>query len=227
MVLQIGVALVQNIGGFLALRLLSGIACSPPATLGAGTITDVYALYQNPHSDLQVWNPGLEQVIGVAVFLISPFVGPVLGPIVGGYVIETVGWRWTIWILMIFSFCVWILQWFAPETYSPYILYRKAKRLQKAGEHVVPPKTRPFRLILATALKRPPRTFPSIFSRLTGRHVVYGALCLLYLIVRRFPLRLAFLLLPRLPSRIYTNIRIFSWLPRTRVHRNRTWYYHR
>jgi hypothetical protein len=40
-VLQIGVARVQNIGGFLVLRLLSGVAASPPATLGAGTITDV------------------------------------------------------------------------------------------------------------------------------------------------------------------------------------------
>jgi hypothetical protein len=40
-VLQIGVALVHNIGGFLFLRLLSGIAVSPPATLGAGTINDV------------------------------------------------------------------------------------------------------------------------------------------------------------------------------------------
>jgi MFS family permease len=40
-VLQIGVARVQNIGGFLALRFLSGVAVSPPATLGAGTITDV------------------------------------------------------------------------------------------------------------------------------------------------------------------------------------------
>jgi len=40
-VLQIGVALVQNIEGFLVLRFLSGVAASPPATLGAGTITDV------------------------------------------------------------------------------------------------------------------------------------------------------------------------------------------
>lgn len=39
--LQIGVARVHNIGGFLVLRFLSGIAASPPATLGAGTITDV------------------------------------------------------------------------------------------------------------------------------------------------------------------------------------------
>jgi MFS transporter, DHA1 family, multidrug resistance protein len=40
-ILQIGVALVHNIGGFLVLRFLSGVAVSPPATLGAGTITDV------------------------------------------------------------------------------------------------------------------------------------------------------------------------------------------
>jgi hypothetical protein len=40
-ILQIGVALVDNIGGFLVLRFLSGVAVSPPATLGAGTITDV------------------------------------------------------------------------------------------------------------------------------------------------------------------------------------------
>jgi MFS family permease len=39
--LQIGVARAQTIGGLLALRFLSGVAVSPPATLGAGTITDV------------------------------------------------------------------------------------------------------------------------------------------------------------------------------------------
>jgi hypothetical protein len=41
-ILQIGVARVQNIAGFLVLRFLSGVAVSPPATLGAGTITDVH-----------------------------------------------------------------------------------------------------------------------------------------------------------------------------------------
>jgi MFS family permease len=100
--------------------------------------------------------------VGVSVFLISPFVGPVLGPIVGGYVTETIGWRWTIWILMIFSGCIWPLQVLAPETYAPYILYKKAKRLQKAGHNVLPPKFNPFRKVLATALKRPPRMFPPL-----------------------------------------------------------------
>src|SRR5271154_19986 len=98
----------------------------------------------------------MEQVIGVSVFLLSPFIGPVLGPIVGGYVTQAVGWRWTIWILMILAGVVLPFQVLAPETYAPIILYRKAKRLEKQGLNVVPPKFNKFSTVLATALKRPP-----------------------------------------------------------------------
>jgi DHA1 family multidrug resistance protein-like MFS transporter len=59
---------------------------------------------------------------------------------------------------MIFAGCVFPFMIFAPETYAPIILYRKAKRLQKEGVNVVPPRMRPFKTILATAVKRPPRT---------------------------------------------------------------------
>jgi len=113
---------------------------------------------------IQIWRPGLEQVKGVSVFLISPFIGPVLGPIVGGYVIEAVGWRWTIWILMIFAALVLPFQIMTPETYGPILLYRKAKRLEKEGKNVIPPKFHPFRQVLVTALKRPPRTHPSFLQ---------------------------------------------------------------
>jgi MFS family permease len=99
----------------------------------------------------------MEQVIGVSAFLLSPFIGPVLGPIVGGYVTQSVGWRWTIWILMIVAGVVLPFQLLAPETYGPIILYRKAKRLEKQGVNVVPPKFHKFSTVLATALKRPPR----------------------------------------------------------------------
>jgi hypothetical protein len=63
---------------------------------------------------------------------------------------------------MIFAGLVWPLQIFSPETYAPYILYRKAKRLQKAGENILPPKFRPFGTVLSTALKRPPRMCPLV-----------------------------------------------------------------
>jgi MFS family permease len=94
--------------------------------------------------------------------LISPFLGPALGPIVGGYVTETVGWKWTIWIIMIFAGFVLPFQILAPETYAPYLLFKKAKRLQKQGRNVVPPKFRPFTEVLVVALKRPPRKSPMI-----------------------------------------------------------------
>ena len=64
---------------------------------------------------------------------------------------------------MIFSACVLPLQLFAPETYAPILLYRKAKRLEKAGADASPPKFRPFRSVLAIAVKRPPRNFFSLY----------------------------------------------------------------
>ena len=96
-----------------------------------------------------------------------------------------------------------------------------AKDLEKAGENVVPPKFRPFRTILATALKRPPRIFCLIFPSLTIRYDVHRALCFLNLIVCCVPLRTSFLLLPRLPSRFHSHLRLFAWISWTRLHRNR------
>jgi len=68
---------------------------------------------------------------------------------------------------MIVAGCVLPLQIMAPETYGPILLYRKAKRLQKEGHNVVPPPSRKFSTILATALKRPPRkkSSPNIADR--------------------------------------------------------------
>ena len=160
------------------------------------------------------------------MFLISPFVGPVLGPIVGGYVTETIGWRWTIWILMIFSGCIWPLQVFAPETYAPYVLYRKAKRLQKAGHNVLPPKFRPFRSVLATALKRPPRIFLVLVS-LTFRYAFHGAFRVFDLSLRIIPFRTSILLLPRIPVDVWSHLRLRTRLPRSSIHWHRTRHPHR
>lgn len=59
---------------------------------------------------------------------------------------------------MIFAGVILVIQILAPETYGPILLYRKAKRLEREGANVVPPKFHKFSVVLATALKRPPRT---------------------------------------------------------------------
>jgi MFS family permease len=55
----------------------------------------------------------------MAFFVITPFAGPALGPIVGGYVfVAGVSWRWLFWILAIFAGVTFVLTFFTiPETY--------------------------------------------------------------------------------------------------------------
>jgi len=87
--------------------------------------------------------------LAMSVFAAAPFMGPVsniclfcrdsaadmfqvLGPIVGGFVGETIGWRWVEGIMAIFTGTLWILgALFLPETYPPVILRRRAAKLSK------------------------------------------------------------------------------------------------
>jgi MFS family permease len=58
--------------------------------------------------------------------------GPVLGPIVGGFVGETIGWRWIEGIMAIFTGILWIAgTFFIPETYPPVLLRARAKKLSQ------------------------------------------------------------------------------------------------
>jgi MFS family permease len=69
----------------------------------------------------------------MAFFVISPFAGPALGPIVGGYVeVAGIAWRWVFWILAIFTgFCLFLAIFVIPETYAPVLLVKKAQSLRR------------------------------------------------------------------------------------------------
>lgn len=68
-----------------------------------------------------------------SLFTASVFLGPVLGPIVSGLILENgISWRWIFWVMMIFSgTCTLIIVPTLPETYAPVILMHRAKRLRK------------------------------------------------------------------------------------------------
>ena len=86
-------------------------------TLAGGTISDI-------------WDNN-ERGFAIALFAAAPYGGPVLGPIVGGFVGETVGWRWMIWVNMIFAGVITIFCCTIPETFAPVLLKRRAARLRK------------------------------------------------------------------------------------------------
>ena len=55
--------------------------------------------------------------------------GPVFGPIIGGYVTESKDWRWTQWVILFGLVVAFALTAFMSESYKAIILKRRAKRL--------------------------------------------------------------------------------------------------
>jgi MFS family permease len=54
----------------------------------------------------------------VTIFTISPFIGPSIGPLIGGFINSFADWRWTHYVLIIWSFAYFIgLVILVPETY--------------------------------------------------------------------------------------------------------------
>lgn len=68
----------------------------------------------------------------MAIILVVQALSPALGPICGGFIAESLGWRWTYWILLIASGIVTLLiTFFMHECYAPTILAAKTARLRK------------------------------------------------------------------------------------------------
>lgn len=120
---QLPVGFAPNIAVFLVFRWVSGFCGSPCLSTGGGTITDIYPPTTVPYL-LCIWSSA-----GV--------LGPVFGPIVGGYLAPAMGWRWTIWAFTcLCSLVLIVMFFFLPETSAANILYNRAKRLRKVtGNH--------------------------------------------------------------------------------------------
>ncbi|KAB8272740.1 major facilitator superfamily domain-containing protein [Aspergillus minisclerotigenes] len=112
-----------NISMLIVSRLIMGIASSVPVTVGGGFVADMMPM-ERRGTAMTIWTVG-------------PLLGFVIGPIFGGYMVENVGWRWTVWLEAIQGgFIVIASLIFLRETYAPTILRREAMKLQKAtGQH--------------------------------------------------------------------------------------------
>ncbi|CAN3371637.1 hypothetical protein DIURU_001857 [Diutina rugosa] len=127
-VATLGVALVfivpcgvaKNIGTMIICRLLDGLAFSAPMCLIGGSLADV-------------WD-GPQRGVAMAIFSAAPFLGPVCGPIFGGLLADHAPtWRWIYWtFLIVAGFAYIILVLVVPETHSPTLLKRRAKKLRVA-----------------------------------------------------------------------------------------------
>ncbi|KAI1616180.1 major facilitator superfamily domain-containing protein [Exophiala viscosa] len=110
-------ALAPNIGAQLTFRFLAGYFGSTPLTCAGGSISDM-------------WDPTQRTAV-FPMFANAAFWGPVLGPIMGGFIAENVSWRWCEWVTLLWAGSILIAMFFfLPETYAPILLSWKAQHLR-------------------------------------------------------------------------------------------------
>ena len=70
--------------------------------------------------------------LALSIFGAAPFMGPTLGPIAGGFLAETKGWRWVAGLMAFFAGACWIAgTLLVPETYAPVLLRKRAAKLSQ------------------------------------------------------------------------------------------------
>ena len=118
----LGFGFSRSAGELIACRFLAGIGACAPQTVGGGVLSDLFKAEERGKA--------------LVLYTLAPVLGPSIAPLVGGFIVVGIGWRWCFWILTIMGVlvtgCLLLLQ----ETYAPRILTLKAQKLRKAGEDV-------------------------------------------------------------------------------------------
>lgn len=105
-------AVAPNIQTMLIARFFDGLSGSAFLSVAGGTVGDMFA-----QCELQA---------PMMVYTASPFIGPGLGPIIGGFINYYLDWRWSFYILLMWSaLMLAAIIFIIPETYHPVVSFHK------------------------------------------------------------------------------------------------------
>ncbi|KAL6895351.1 major facilitator superfamily domain-containing protein [Trichoderma longibrachiatum] len=106
----IGAATSNNIGGVVVCRFFAGVFGSPALSVGGGTMADMW--------------PPARRGPATALFVMAPFMGPCIAPIIGGFVVERLNWRWLEWVSIFWGLATCVFAIGMQETYKKILLAR-------------------------------------------------------------------------------------------------------
>ncbi|KAL3444936.1 major facilitator superfamily domain-containing protein [Aspergillus insuetus] len=84
---QIGCALAPTISALIVFRFLTGVGGSACLTTGGGVVADLFIAEQRG--------------LAMTLYTTGILIGPVLGPLSGGFIAQRAGWHWVFWVLVI------------------------------------------------------------------------------------------------------------------------------
>ena len=102
---NVACALSPNAGALLIFRFFAGCAAAGPLTIGRNSVEDMFSTGKKD-DDIRLLGPtGNESLshrdILLVLLSIASMLGPCIGPVFGGYLVEKEGWRWAFWLLAI------------------------------------------------------------------------------------------------------------------------------
>ncbi|THC95228.1 hypothetical protein EYZ11_005305 [Aspergillus tanneri] len=121
-VFNVAVATSKDLQTLLISRFFSGIFGSCPLTVVAAIFSDIY--------------DDRSRGSAIAVYASTVFLGPLLTPLIGGFIDLFLGWRWTAYIPALMGFLSFILNaLLLRESYPPVVLTYKAKQLRRLTQN--------------------------------------------------------------------------------------------
>ncbi|KAK1990959.1 major facilitator superfamily transporter [Colletotrichum falcatum] len=138
----LGVGFCRSFAGVCVLRFLAGFCLSPSLAIGGGTVNETF-------------RPS-ERALPATTYILMPFLGPGLGPVIGAFVVNRKGWRWTQWTMLFFIAAAMAATLVSKETYHTVLKRRRAAQLGLPLS-TLPPARERVRRFATTALARPVR----------------------------------------------------------------------
>lgn len=112
-----------NFAALCVLRFFSGFFGSATFAVSAGTGADMFA--------------PKDRALPGSISLFAPFLGPAMGPFIGGYVTQGNGWKWSQYALTIILVACYLPVFFLEETYLKVILAKRHKAAEAAEGAVI------------------------------------------------------------------------------------------